>query len=127
MALFSKKTKETKKTAVAAPAAPALSEKKAQPTIGKHASAILLAPRITEKGAYLGQDGVYVFNVGEKANKREIGQAIHAIFNVWPRKVRIARIPRKQVVTRGTNRVGMTRGGKKAYVYLKKGDTIEVV
>ena len=127
MALFSKKTKESKKTAVAAPAAPAVSEKKAQPTIGKHASTILLAPRITEKGAYLGQDGVYVFNVGEKANKREIGQAIHAIFNVWPRNVRIARIPRKQVVTRGTNRVGMTRGGKKAYVYLKKGDTIEVV
>ena len=128
MALFSKKTKETKKalTAAVAPTA-APSVKKASVTTLKHASAILLSPRITEKGAYLGQDGVYVFNVSEKANKREIGQAIHAVFNVWPRKVRVARVPRKQVLTRGTNRVGMTAGGKKAYVYLKKGDTIEVV
>lgn len=127
MALFSKKTKETKKAPEAAVAPAASSAKKASVTTLKHASAILLSPRITEKGAYLGQDGVYVFNVSEKANKREIGEAIHAVFNVWPRKVRVARVPRKQVLTRGTNRQGFTAGGKKAYVYLKKGETIEVV
>ena len=93
----------------------------------KHSSKILLSPRVTEKGAYLSELGVYVFNVGEKANKQEITEAIHALFKVWPRKVRITRIPRKEVQTRGTNRTGMTTGGKKAYVYLKKGDTIEIV
>lgn len=88
---------------------------------------ILLSPRITEKGAYLGELGVYVFNVAEHANKKEIAGAIHTVFKVWPRKIRIARVARKQMITRGTNRKGMTTGGKKAYVYLKKGDTIEIV
>lgn len=88
---------------------------------------ILLSPRITEKGAYLGDLGVYIFNVAEGANKKDIAGAIHTIFKVWPRKIRIARVPRKEVQTRGTNRKGMTAGGKKAYVYLKKGDTIEIV
>jgi ribosomal protein L23 len=93
----------------------------------KTSDKVLLSPRITEKGAYLGDLGVYVFNVAEHANKKEIAQAIHTIFKVFPRKIRIARVARKQVVTRGTNRRGMTAGGKKAYVYLKKGDTIEIV
>ena len=93
----------------------------------KTSDKILISPRITEKGAYLGELGVYVFNVAPGANKKEIAHAIHAVFKVWPRKVRIARIARKQVLTRGTNRTGLTAGGKKAYVYLKKGDTIEIV
>ncbi len=93
----------------------------------KTSDKILLSPRITEKGAYLGDLGVYVFQVAEHANKKEIAQAIHTIFKVMPRKIRVARIPRKQAITRGTNRTGMTAGGKKAYVYLKKGDTIEIV
>ncbi|OGC81223.1 50S ribosomal protein L23 [Candidatus Adlerbacteria bacterium RIFCSPLOWO2_01_FULL_51_16] len=88
---------------------------------------ILLSPRVTEKGAYLGEVGVYIFNVAEGANKKDIAEAVHTIFKVWPQKIRIARIPRKLVLTRGTNRTGMTAGGKKAYVYLKKGDTIEIV
>ncbi len=93
----------------------------------KHTSKILLSPRITEKGAYLAEDGVYVFNVGIDANKKEIMRAIESTFKVTPRSVRIVAVPRKQVMTRGTNRKGKTVGGKKAYVYLKKGDTIELV
>lgn len=96
------------------------------PTRGKHPSQILLSPRITEKGAYLGELGVYVFNVQKNAGKREIAQAIRTVFGVMPRKVRVVSIPRKQVSTRGTNRMGQTKGGKKAYVYLKKGDAIEI-
>lgn len=88
---------------------------------------ILLGPRITEKGAYLSEAGVYVFNVAPDANKVQIVEAVRAVFKVTPRQVRIVRVPRKQVLTRGTNRKGHTHGGKKAYVYLKKGDTIELV
>ncbi|TSC69496.1 MAG: 50S ribosomal protein L23 [Parcubacteria group bacterium Gr01-1014_56] len=93
----------------------------------KHASHILLNPRVTEKGAYLSELGVYVFNVAPTANKKEIAEAIKEIFKVTPRKVRVVTIPTKQVVTRGTNRSGKTAGGKKAYVYLKKGETIELM
>ena len=88
---------------------------------------IILSPRITEKGAYLSEHGAYVFNVAVGANKHEISKAVQSIFKVIPRKIAVVTIPRKQVTTRGTNRKGQTVGGKKAYVYLKKGETIELV
>ncbi len=93
----------------------------------KHASQILLSPRITEKGAYLSEKGVYVFNVAKTANKNEINEAIREIFKVTPRKIRVVSIVSREVMTRGTNRKGRTAGGKKAYVYLKKGETIELM
>lgn len=92
----------------------------------KHVSHILLSPRITEKGAYLSVMGAYVFNVAVDANKQQIAEAVQEVFKVTPRKVTIVRIPRKAVLARGTNRKGMSVGGKKAYVYLKKGETIEI-
>ena len=88
---------------------------------------ILLAPRITEKGAYLSESGVYLFNVAVDATKHDIMAAIKKIYNVTPRKVTVATVPRKVVATRNTNRKGKTVGGKKAYVYLKKGETIDIV
>ena len=93
----------------------------------KPSSQVLLAPRITEKGAYLTAAGVYVFNVARDANKIQIADAIRETFKVSPRKVTVVNVPRKETTTRGTNRKGMTRAGKKAYVFLKKGDTIELV
>jgi large subunit ribosomal protein L23 len=93
----------------------------------KHSSTILQGPRITEKGAYQGELGVYVFNVAKDANKAQIAEAVREVFKVTPRKVTVVAVPRKRSVTRGTNRKGMSAGGKKAYVYLKKGDTIELV
>lgn len=89
-----------------------------------------MSPRITEKGAYLSEHGAYVFNVSVSANKREVAAAITAIYKVVPRKVTVVTVPRKKVVTRagrGAQRTGATAKGKKAYVYLKKGETIEVV
>lgn len=124
MALFSRKSK-AEITPQEPAAAPSVATKSAPKQ--KHASAVLLSPRITEKGAYLGELGVYLFNVAPRANKKEIAEAVHAVFGVRPRKVRVASVPRKQSLTRGTNRKGFTSGGKKAYVYLKKGDTIEIV
>lgn len=87
----------------------------------------MLSPRITEKGAYLSEKNAYVFNVAGTANKKEIADAIRDVFKVTPRKITVMAIPRKVRITRGTNRRGKTVGGKKAYVYLKKGETIEVV
>jgi large subunit ribosomal protein L23 len=92
----------------------------------KHSGTILINPRITEKGAYLAEQSCYVFNVAPSANKQEIAAAIRDTFKVTPRMVRVVAVPRKERVTRGTNRRGMSTGGKKAYVYLKKGETIEL-
>ena len=92
----------------------------------KHTGQILISPRITEKGAYLSEKGCFVFNVDRAANKGQIAEAIFAIYKVKPRKVTVAMVPRKSAVVRGTNRTGMTAGGKKAYVYLKSGETIDL-
>jgi large subunit ribosomal protein L23 len=94
--------------------------------MNKPASHILLAPRITEKGAYLSEGGVYVFNIAQTANKSQIAAAIRELYKVTPRKVTVVNVPRKEVSTRGTNRKGRTAAGKKAYVFLKKGDTIDL-
>ena len=93
----------------------------------KHTGNIIISPRITEKGAYLSEQGAYVFNVAKDANKGEIAMAISELFQVTPRMVRVVALPRKEVMTRGTNKKGMTAGGKKAYVFLKKGDKIEII
>jgi ribosomal protein L23 len=52
---------------------------------------------------------------------------VKAIYKVTPRQVRVARVPSKAVFTRGTNRWGKTSSGKKAFVYLKEGDKIELM
>jgi large subunit ribosomal protein L23 len=93
----------------------------------KNLSTIISAPRITEKGAYLASKGVYVFNVSKDATKADIASAVRATYKVSPRMVRVASVPGKKVVTRGTNRIGKTASGKKAYVYLKAGDKIELI
>jgi ribosomal protein L23 len=93
----------------------------------KHTGKILLSPRITEKGAFLSEHGAYVFNVAPKVSKKEIANAIQALYKVVPRKIAVLAVPRKQVQTRNTNRTGATAKGRKAYVYLKKGETIELV
>lgn len=93
----------------------------------KHTGKILISPRITEKGAYLSERGVYVFNVAKDASKKDITEAVLNIFKVTPRKVTVVRVPGKDVQTRGKNRLGHTASGKKAYVYLKKGETIELI
>lgn len=93
----------------------------------KDLSHIIVAPRITEKGAYLSQQGVYVFNVSKDATKQEILAAVQAVYKVTPVRVRVAAVPTKQVFTRGTNRWGKTKSGKKAFVYLKEGDKIELM
>jgi large subunit ribosomal protein L23 len=87
---------------------------------------VLLRPRITEK-AVLGADksNVYVFEVTSDATKKSISASVQAVYGVKAVKVRVAPIPAKQVFVRGKK--GVKSGGKKAYVYLKKGDKIEVL
>lgn len=94
--------------------------------MNKHAANILMRPRITEKAAYLTEKGCYVFDVAQDANKQEVARAIREIYSVTPRKVTMATTPSKRVFIRGTNRHGNTAKGKKAYVFLKQGETIEL-
>lgn len=97
------------------------------PSVQAHVARVLVRPRITEKATFAAEDGVYVFDVSPGATKTEVREAIKHYYKVAPRKVNMVTIPRKLVRSRTRGRFGVTAKGKKAYVYLKEGDTIEVV
>ncbi len=86
---------------------------------------ILKTPRITEKASLLSSRNVHVFNVPLSATKKEVAQAIAAQYKVKPVRVNMVSIPAKNVTVR--NKRGRTARGKKAYVFLKKGDTLKLV
>lgn len=125
MALFDKKTEEKKPKAVKAPKAKA--EK--APVKGALPSAALkvLRPRITEKATLATEHNVYVFEVTNDATKIEVKEAMKALYKVDPIKVNMVRMRPRDFVSRMRNRKGTKPGFKKAYVYLKKGDSIELV
>lgn len=81
--------------------------------------------RITEKAARAAQRNAYTFNVATNANKTEIKKAIKMLYGVTPLRVTTTQITEKIVLIRG--KMGKKQGGKKAVVYLKKGDKIEFV
>jgi ribosomal protein L23 len=84
---------------------------------------VLKSPRITEKAVLSSESrGVYAFNVTPEATKRGVVASIKNKYKVTPIKVRLLSVPDKNVF-RG--KWGVKSGGKKAYVYLKKGDKIE--
>jgi large subunit ribosomal protein L23 len=86
----------------------------------------LIRPRITEKAAIAAEkDNIYTFEVTKDATHKSVIASVKAAFGVTPVKVRLLAIPRKQVFVRGKK--GFKTGGKKAYVYLKKGDKIEIL
>jgi large subunit ribosomal protein L23 len=86
---------------------------------------IIINPRITEKASMNSEAGIYTFNIGKDATKAEVSDAVEALFKVKPTKIAIVPIRAKKLVARGKS--GKTASGKKAYVYLKKGDKIEFV
>lgn len=80
---------------------------------------------MTEKASFAAEQNVYTFDISEFANKTEIKKAIFILYKVHPVKVNVLSIPRKTVMSKG--KVGKKGGGRKALVYLKKGDKIEFV
>ena len=128
MALFNRKKKDTalpatstevreKKETAAAIATPVVSSA----DITTH---VLRNPRVTEKGTMHAEQSVYLFDVAPNATKHAIAQAVFALYKVKPRMVHVVTVPSKRKRNSRTGRSGVKQGGKKAYVYLKKGETI---
>lgn len=145
MALFSKKEKQVKPTDETKPAvaAKAKDEVKAEKTeekpkktkkvakgstqnFTKAPGRIVKTPRITEKAVYMTMNHAYVFEVAPDATKRDVMVAIKALYNVTPRKVNIVNKAPRAYVARFRNRTGLKSGLKKAYVFLNKGDKIDL-
>lgn len=137
MALFGRKKESTPKTSdvTETSVAKTVSSKKQQSSAGstvsksnysRNVESVLLRPRITEKATFSSEKGAYVFEIAVNATKNDVRTAIKHFYNVTPVKVNIVQIPRKKRMTKSRGVVGMTSAGKKAYVYVKSGDTIDI-
>lgn len=105
-------------------------QKAAQPAglvIDANIETVIIRPHITEKAALLGERNVYAFEVRKGATKYEIRDAVKALYKVTPERIRIVNKQPRHFMSRSRGRDMMEGGQRKAYVYLKEGDRIELV
>lgn len=121
--LRKKKTEEKTPTKKLVPVA-ASSSPKSAPVTGVNL-AVLLRPHISERASDSAAEGVYVFKVAKMATKPQIKAAVSALYKVTVEQVRIVNVHPKKITVKG--KPGVRSGSKKAYVYVKKGEKIEVV
>lgn len=119
MAIFGSKKRASKKVDAAQSAPNASGMRESRAHVLRHA-------RITEKATINESNSVYVFDIATSATKRDVITAMRDIYKVVPVKVRVAKVPSKAARSMRTGITGVKRGGKKAYVYLKKGETISI-
>ncbi len=125
MALFSQKKKEDKETASTEIVTTKVASKSL--SMGRDLSSIIAGLRITEKSVKQGDQNVYTFNVRRNSTKFQIRDAVIALYKVTPVKVNIVNKKPATRLSGSKNRMVKVPGAKKAYVYLKKGDTINLV
>ena len=90
-------------------------------------SRVLVAPRVTEKAMRASEGNVYAFEVLRSSTKYEVRDAVKALYGVTPVKVNIVNKVPRQFKHANTRRTRTEHGMKKAYVYLKKGDTLSLI
>ena len=88
-------------------------------------TSILHKPRVTEKTAIASEKSVYVFDVSTTVTKSEIAKAFQKNYKHKPVKVNIVTSKPKATFRKG--KVGFSTKSRKAYVYLPKGVTIELM
>lgn len=136
MALFGKNKKEDTKAAAVESVESSVSEKKDIPkkkqitpklAPERDLATVLVRPRITEK-AVLGTDrNMYTFEVKRDATKHDVRDAVRNTYDVTPVKINIVNKKPRHYVSRLRGRKMLDSGLKKAYVYLKEGDRIDLV
>ena len=125
MALFSRTTKTTSEEVVATPKTTKALVSNAMPT-DKDISAVIIKPRLTEKAVRQNDQNVFTFMVRSDATKFSVADAVKSLFKVTPVKVNIVNKSPRQFMSKGKGRKLYEKGMKKAYVYLKKGDRIDI-
>ncbi len=122
MGFFGKKDTEETTTEVAT-----VKAIRSELVLPKNVSGVIVKPRITEKAAILGEQNVYAFEIKKNATKYDVRDAIKALYNVTPIRINIVNKQPRHSMSRSRGRDMMEHGLRKAYVYLKKGDRIELV
>lgn len=124
MQLFGRKKKKDEEEQKKTKPASSLPKKTVATVAVSSVKDVLLKPRVTEKAANLTSQNVYTFDVRKSATKKDIAHAVQTLYKVTPRKIRIVNSPSKRVAMRRKRGFGVASGVKKAYVYLKDGDSI---
>ncbi|MFT5850029.1 MAG: large subunit ribosomal protein L23 [Patiriisocius sp.] len=125
MALFSRKTeKKSEEKGATKSAKPVVSN--SFPT-DRDLAGVIVKPHVTEKTVGMGEKNVYSFIVRTDATKYLVRDAIKALYNVTPVKVNIVNSSPRQYMSKTKARRLTEKGVKKAYVYLKDGDSISLV
>jgi large subunit ribosomal protein L23 len=109
--------KEAKVSVSEKPAAP-----KVEPPKDSTAYRVLMHPLVSEKTSRLESIGQYVFAVSRHANKVEIKKAVERHYKVHVTGVNVVNVSGKTVRFGRTE--GRTSDWRKAYVSLKKGETL---
>jgi large subunit ribosomal protein L23 len=121
-----KDVKKTKKSETVKDKKAKKPKKDAGANLTKAPGRIIITPRITEKAVQMTIQNTYVFEVAMDATKRDVMAAVKALYGVTPRKVNMVRKGPRAYVARFRNRRGTKTGMKKALVFLKKGDKIDL-
>ncbi len=128
MALFSKQ----KKTAVKKEGKTSASSKVKNARVDRDGklSNTLKRPWFSEKALMGTEKGVYAFEISADSTKKDVEDAVFSIYGVIPEKVRVLRVIGKTKARRTLKSIkkgqGTRASRKKAYVYLKKGDTLSL-
>lgn len=123
MAFFGRKKEVTKQNAHTARSVDATPEV----LQNRDLSSVLIKPRVTEKSASENEYGMYTFVVRPHATKYDVRDAVELLFKVTPRKVTIVNRAPRTSHSRARARDVVVSGLKKANVFLKKGDRIDLV
>ena len=126
MALFSRKQADEKTDQAEAQKTPQAPKAVARPT-DRDLSGVIIKPRITEKAVGKSEQNVYTFVVRKDATKYDVHDAVKELFSVTPVKVNIVNKTPRQFMSRAKGRKVTEAGMKKAYVFLKKGDSISLI
>ena len=95
---------------------------------GRRLDFVLIKNRVTEKAVNQQGRNIYTFVVASNATKYDVADAIKKQYNVTPLKVNIVnKAPRKQISATNRRRAVKKAGMKKAYIYLKAGDSLTLV
>lgn len=90
-----------------------------------HLYDVIIRPVVTEDSQQLAEQGQYVFEVALDANKRQIKEAMEAIFDKKVARINTMIMPAKRGM-RGRNEYWRSKQWKKAIVTLAEGETIDL-
>lgn len=118
MAIFGKKDAATEEVKT---------PKATRPHVERDLSSIIVKPHMTEKAVNASDKNVYTFEIKAHATKYDVRDAVIKLFKVTPVKVNLVTRQPRTSMNRTRGRKQKVSGLRKAYVYLKKGDTIDLV